>query len=210
MEKRQAFFGILVGTNGTGKTTQLQKLLKVNERNLVLPSGPYDPAWSGYKTLKDRIEYGPNVLDPKKTVTIPVIEGMGSFTGTRLVNVTNRAIFFDAVIDTNTGFRDGGLFMDDYRNYVLSKGTLRGAVSELFRARRHKRLDIFMACHGWEDVSRDLIAFNPTFFVFRTTLPPSQASVDKMANRDEFMKCIDRVNRITQSNPYYFERFQPA
>lgn len=207
---RQAKLMILVGTNGTGKTSAMKKLLAINERNLVLPSGPFDPGWNGYPALSARIDgYLPNPDNPRQQLPNPVVDELTTFKGTKLLHVTDRPIYFNAVLDTHKGFQNGGLFLDDFRNYILTKGTLKSNVGELFRARRHKRLDIFMACHNWEDVSRDLVAFNPSFVIFKTTIPPTRNSVDKMANVEAFLAAVERVNRKAKENPYYCELFEP-
>ncbi len=209
--KRKALLAIFIGTNGTGKTTLMKLLLDANERNLIIPSGRDDIAWRGIPELTYQGALVDDTMRPGKkmhTVLVPEIE---EFTGNRLLHVDGDPRIFNAVSDRRTGFRNGGLFMDDFRNYVFTKGTLRQEVDGLFINRRHRMLDICMACHGFEDVSRDLLRFEPILFIFRTTLPPTDASVEKMANADQFLATIDEVNyRAANGEPYYFEPFKPA
>jgi hypothetical protein len=210
MSERQAAFGIFIGTNGTGKTSRMKELLPANARNLIIPSGRDDVAWRGLPELTWNAAWIEDEMKPGKKVNAVQVAELNTFTGNRLFQVDGKPILFDAIAHRQTGFRNGGLFMDDYKNYLFSRGSMRQEVDGLFINRRHKMLDIFMACHGFEDVNRDLLRFNPTLFLFRTTLPPTDASIDKMANADAFLATVARVNQRAQANPYYFEKFQPA
>ena len=215
-EERKALLSISVGTTGTRKTTNMKELLVVNERNLVIPNGRDDKAWFGYPELTCRGEYYTDPLDPNPNNrrTRVVINELDTFTGTRVLHVDGDQRIFDAVVDNTRGFKGGGLFLDDFRNYILTKGTLKQNVDAMFRNMRPRMLDIFMACHSWEDVSRDLMRFDPLLFVFYTTLPPTEASIDKMGNRAEFLAVIDEVQRVNgkrvPTERHYFKRFQPA
>ena len=50
--RRLAKFYILVGTNGTGKSTVMKKFLSVNERNLVIPPNRFDQTWDDVPEIK--------------------------------------------------------------------------------------------------------------------------------------------------------------
>lgn len=204
---RDAVLTISVGKNGTGKTHQLKKLLGVNRRNLVIPSNRMDPAWQGLPELKWSTEYRPDPFHPTKKVPTVVIHDLNTFTGTRVLHVDGQTRVFNAVTEELTGYRDGGLFLDDFRRYAMSKGTLSREADRLFIGRRHRMVDIFMACHGFEDISRDLIRFGPTVFIHHTTLPPTDASVNKMPESERFLEAVARVNRRALADKYYFERF---
>lgn len=207
---RKADLKILVGTNGTGKSTVLKKYLQVNERNIIIPSGRDDIAWRGIPELKWRMVLVPDPLNPGKQMKRVVVDQLNTFTGNRVFHVDGNTLLFDAITDQVHGFRNGGLVLDDFRNYVFSKGTLSSGTSGVFINRRHKMLDIYMACHGFEDVSRDLVRFDPTLIIFRTSLPPNDASLAKMANGAAFIDTVRRVNSKATANPYYCEAFRAA
>lgn len=207
---RQAAFGIFIGTNGTGKTSRMKELLDVNARNLIVPSSRDDVAWNGFPELKWSVSYEPDPFRPERKVASVMLPTLNTFAGSSLLHVDGNIQVFDAVLNRTKGFRNGGLFLDDFRNYVFTKGTLRSEVDGLFINRRHRMLDIFMACHGFEDVSRDLLRYGPTLFIFRTTLPPNDSSVAKMANGPEFLATVERVNERAKRNPFYFEQFVPS
>lgn len=214
--KRRPLLAIAIGTTGTGKSTLIRKLLKVNPRNLILPSNQADAnkTWPNIPALTYRWQWIEDETRPGKQTNAVVVENMDTFTGTRLLFADGQPHVFDAAASGQHGFNarptgPAGLHLDDYRNYLYSKGTLRQPADMLLRNRRHRMLDITMACHGFEDVSRDLMRFDPILFVFRTTLPPNEASVDKMRNPG-FAEMVDRVNQRAQQNPHYFEAFIPS
>lgn len=205
---RDAVLTISVGKNGSGKTTQLKKLMGVNKRNLIIPANRLDPAWAGIPALTWHIDYLPDPFNPQKKVPTVIIPELNTFKGNRVLHVDGQSRVFDAVTDDLTGYRNGGLFLDDFKNYAFAKGTLRREITRLFVGRRHRMVDIFMACHGFEDVSRDLMKFGPTMFIHHTTLPPNAASVDKMPDGDRFLNTVARVNRrAVAGEKYYMERF---
>lgn len=209
MSTREATFKILVGTNGTGKTTLMKKFLVLNERNLIIPSGRDDTAWHGYPELNWKAQWIEDPMRPGKQTNVVRIEDINTFTGTRVLHVDGNPRIFDAVTDGQFGFRNGGLFMDDFRQYVFSKGTLTNGVNSLFMSRRHKMVDVFMACHSGQDISADLIRFNPDIIVGYTTLPPNDTVLNKLPDGVAFLETVKRVNTINEQKPagqrYYFE-----
>lgn len=214
--KRRPLLALLIGTTGVGKSTLIKKLLKVNARNLIIPSNQADAnrTWPGIAPLAWRWQWIEDETRPGKQTNAVVVDKLDSFKGARLLFADGQPAVFDAAASGKHGFNaqpqgSAGLHLDDFRNYLYSKGTLRQPADMLLRNRRHRMLDITMACHGFEDVSRDLMRFDPILFVFRTTLPPTDASVDKVQNPG-FLDMVERVNQRAQQNPHYFEAFIPS
>lgn len=212
--ERQAELAILIGTNGTGKSTALKALLKMNVRNLIIPSSRSDTAWQGVPELETYVTYGPDPDNPRREIPIPRIKELGSFTGNRVLHVDGNARLFDAVCDPRTGYFNGGLILDDFRRYIYTKGTLRSTVDGLFINRRHRMLDIYMACHAFQDISADVFRFDPMLYVGYTSLQPSEAVRGKVRRWEQLLQVIDRVNRTNQQRPegqrWYKEAFNPA
>lgn len=212
MSTRQAAFRIFIGTNGTGKTTTMKKYLAVNDRNLVVPSSRDDPAWRGYPELKWEVREMPDPFTGKNVRAV-VFPEMHTFTGTHIVNVDGDLRIFNGIIDQTRGMKRGGLFLDDFRMYIYSKGSISQEAVKLFIGRRHRELDIFMACHKGSDISSDLLGFNPDLVVGYTTSPPNDNTLAKVPNGQAFMDTCQRVNAINLKQPEgkrFYKELVPA
>lgn len=217
MSERMALLECYVGTNGSGKTFQMKKNLPMNARNLILPSSRADKEWHGIKELKPVLKFRLDERDPRGQRRIPyyTIPDLATFRGNRVLHVEGQyaAEIFDAVIDPRTGFRDGALFMDDFKNYIPSQALLPGNVRTMFGNRRHRMLDIFMAAWTFQDINAEIIGFQPQWFVFNVTRPPSKAVEEKV---DDFPGLLATYHRVRQHNAalpagrkWHFEPFPP-
>lgn len=197
---RTAKFVVFIGTNGTGKSTIMKKFLNFNRRNLIIPANSYDKAWDNIPELK--VVW----IEAQKKYIIPEIN---TFQGTKKIIIYDPKIF-KAVTDQYNGFKNGGLFMDDFKNYIPSKGSLPPDVNRLFSDRRHKMIDIFCATHSFQKINADLFDFSPTIFCFNTTRPLADYLVQKVGNFEGLKTVYDRVKLKAKQNPHYFEIFDPG
>jgi predicted ATPase len=223
---RKAAFDILFGTNGTGKTTVMKKLLAINSRNLILPANRLDKAWNEYpeinvqkilievtKGKEDDFEYffkarGEEAMLLQRRFKERLSKELQTFKGNKKIFAPHREIF-NVIIHPEKGFVNGGLFIDDFKNHI-PKNNLPANVQSLFGDRRHKMLDIFMAAHSPTDMPPKLLDFQPTIYLFFTT-----SNFERAENKyqEEIMKRLQdaqvRVNKIahpkTGINPYHFE-----
>lgn len=209
MTTRKAFLYLFVGTNGTGKTTRAKDLLGINERNLILPSNRLDTAWQGYPELAWKVDHEPDPMNPGKQRRVIYCPEMATFTGTRVLHITEPAIM-QAVTDEVRGFRNGFLFVDDFRNRMPHKGDLPADVLQLLTGRRHRMVDIALAMHSFQDMNLQLMQFQPELFIFRTTLPPNDAVEGKVADWQGLVATANRVNERARQDRFYFEHFVPA
>lgn len=198
---REAAFRIYIGTSGTRKTSDIKRLLTPARRNLVIPSGRDDTAWHEFPELTYRVEQVEDPFRPGRRIPRVIVDELHTFTGTRVLHVDGKQPIFDAVIDPVHGYRNGRLVMDDFRNYIFSKGQLRSEVAALFRNRRHKMLDLFLACHSMEDVSREILALNPMLVVGYTTTMPTDTSLAKIPNGDKLLATIAHANAVNIDRP---------
>ena len=206
---RKAFLYLFVGTNGTGKTTRAKDLLAVNERNLIVPSNKLDSAWQQYPELKVKVEHEPDPMNPGRQRRVVYCPEMATFTGTRVLHIADPAMLH-AITDERHGFRNGLLFIDDFRNRMPHKGDLPSHVLELLTGRRHRMVDIALAMHSFQDMNLQLMQFQPELFIFRTTLPPNDAVEGKVADWQGLVATANRVNTRATTDRFYFEHFIPA
>ena len=211
-QTREAAFKVFVATSNCGKTTDIKTLLTPKRRNLVIPSGRDDVAWHGYPELTYKVVMEEDEWRPGKQKAVVRINELQTFTGTRVLHVDGKQQVFDAVVHSVTGYKRGRIVMDDFRNYVFSSGTLRHEVATFFKNRRHKMLDIFMACHSPEDISRDILALNPTLVIGMTTTNPTDTTIGKLPGGQAFLDTVLRVREKNQKLPelqrWYKEQIQ--
>lgn len=214
MNTRQAALRIYLGTNGTGKSTLMKSMLPVNERNLIVPSNRHDPAWDGIPELKMKPVWMQDETDPdgKKMVKAMVVDGINTFRGNRVVHVDGDPERFAAICHPDLGFLNGGLVLDDFRNYIPSKGNLRTSVWQLFSGRRHRAVDIFMAGHALEDVNGQFQQCNPTLVIGMLSREPNDGVWDKIPDAERLLDLVRRVRERNLAMPenrrHHFEKFQ--
>jgi len=211
-------FIILIGTNGTGKTTKIKELLKIFPRNLILPANSYDPGWRDFRfdyrlEVKKGWKKVQRSSDPKDVKDKPMfyVPGINQFTGLAKLKPEHSEIDFAEVLKTvtadETGFAYGGLVIDDFKNYIISSGLLPSSIKNFFIGRRHREVGIYMACHGWTDINRELLNWNPELWIHKTKAPPHDTFMSKIdpIRHAELHEVIRRVN--SHPNDWYMERF---
>lgn len=211
--ERQGKLWLFVGTNGTGKTTKLKQCLAMNTRNLIVTPSAHDKGFSAAKKLQStRLAEPYECMRYKLDTVYPTLN---RFTGNRKIFGYDKLDVYP-VMDPERGFMCGGIFLDDFKGYVISKGQLPGIVDRFFKDRRHKELDIFMACHSWKEVNPEIFNYKPECWLFYTTRPVNDTPDmrEKVINLDELIEKQNRVNEINRKLPelerFHFEYFKPA
>lgn len=210
--ERIGAFLILVGTNGTGKSHLQKSLLKYNKRNFIIPANRYDENWDSVPEIRVKetpLRYG------KTAYRIPDIN---KFAGNRKLTIDDDEIFKE-ICDQDRGFVNGGLFLDDFKNYIPATGRLPRHVNRLFSDRRMKMLDIFGAVHSFQKINPDFFDFDPTLIIFQTTRPINEDLRSKIGNYEQLEEIVNRVNIRSKTpgknfhpvnNRFYCETFNPA
>jgi len=219
---REGVLFAFIGVNGTGKSTLMKSFFKINLRNLILPANMLDASetWGRYPVVKPTFTHEKDKYSLKqKTNLVFYLPKVKTFSGIRIVNVgefntgEHKRDFFETIGDVDrlaTAYTDGGLFIDDARNYIISKGQLPNRTIKMLTGRRHMMLDIFLAYHSFNDVNRDLIQYKCKFFLFRTDLPPSDAVMEKIALKEDMIEAIAYINNRSKKEPHYCEPFDPV
>ena len=185
---------IVLGFNGTGKTTLIKKLFsnalnQPNRRGLVIT--PDDREWLSVPLVCDRFP-----------------ERISRYVGAR------RMIFNQpSISEQNKGqknsieyasdcFSNGMLVLDDCRSYLSSNTS--SEVHNLLIRRRQKSIDIIVAGHGFTEVPPKFFTFADKIILFKTK-DNIHKRKDVLRDFDKMLEAQQRVNEKALSNPYYFE-----
>jgi hypothetical protein len=177
------FFGIFIGTNGTGKTTQILKLCYAAKKTILIPANLYDEKYKSF-----------DYLSPEDL--------KNDFTDIKLYYNYNYKI--DQLLPKikNTLF-----VIDDFKNYIPNNGALNKIWQNFFSSRRHMNNDIILSTHSIHRVNPFLFDFNPTLILFKTTRPINKSLKEKIINFEDLEKAQKRINVNSVKNRYYFESF---
>ncbi len=185
---RPATFTLIVGTNGTGKTTQLLKLLEKQAKKrkvFIVDSFSMDEKTRNFKEI--------NVSD--KALIDSLENGIYRINITRFE--TKTWYFIWAFI------HDALIVFDDATSTWESK--LLKYQKKLLNNRRHKDLDLFFVVHGFRTVPPALVDVFTHLAVFKTAKTGALTSTQKskMVNFDKVQAAIDKVNK--NASPYYYK-----
>jgi GTPase SAR1 family protein len=175
---------IIVGTNGTGKTTILKKLVlnelkKKNSHILVVV--PDDMEWNSipwvHPSFKQRIEW---YVGARKICYIPGLLPI-----------------------INDNFKNGMVVFDDCRAYFTS--SIDQDLHNLLIRRRQKMMDVVAVGHGFTEVPPKFFTFATHYILFRT-IDNVERRKDVLGGNYEKMKEAQiRVNKKAEKDPHYFE-----
>lgn len=180
---RAAKLIIILGFNGTGKTTLLKKIVSneiKKKDSKVLIVTPDDAEWN---------EYPYNYIQNANQL---------NFEG------ANRTIYneYDTLQKIQAFYRKGMLIFDDCRSYLRSNTEM--SIHNLLIRRRQKMIDIIAVGHGFTEVP-------PKFFTFASEIILFQTK-DNIGKRKYVIRDFSRmelaqktVNQKALTDKHYFE-----
>lgn len=218
--ERMVFFNLFIGMNGSGKSHNMLKWLRLNKRNLILPASRADKQWKGIPELTPKVVFVKDRMSPNPDARRAqwIIPGINNFEGNRVVHIEGsdqeREGIFNAIIHPQYGYHDGGMFMDDAKNYIRTKGNLPGHVRTFWGNRRLHMVDIFMAAWQFQDVNADFFGFGGLqMFVFNVERPPNRSVLEKAPDPEGLVRVYERVRAKNAALPrdrrWYYEPFPP-
>ena len=173
---RQSLFFIIVGTNGTGKTTLLNELIR--------------------KTGKKALIIDPDGMEWKEIKEIEPIQASDFSSGYAKILAPS-----SEEIDEVINFQNGSLVLDDCRYYLKSR--MEESIRKILIRRRHNSIDVFAVSHGLSEVPASFYTFATHLICFKTndSLVRLRNNTDKekIAN---LRKAIDSVNRHPDHHHY--------
>jgi len=213
-------FLLFIGMNGSGKSHQMKKWLRLNKRNLILPASRADKQWLGIPELVPEVRFVRDRMNPSGNGkrAMFVVPGIDDFTGTRVVHIEGsdleREGIFNAIIHPQHGYHNGGMFMDDAKNYIRAKGNLPGHVRTFWGNRRLHMVDIFMAAWQFQDVNADFYGFGGLqSFVFNVERPPNRSVLEKCPDPEALLLAYNRSclhnRRLPSNKRWHFEPCPP-
>lgn len=224
MNERLAELAVMVGTPGSGKTHLIKRILAAlmaaqgdSYRALIFPANRDDPAWWGRRVLGGRMVLKPDPMKPAKGggfADSPAFEYDEplTFKGERVVYIDGNTRKLPAAVDPGKGMKGGAIVVDDFKNHIPSDSNLPAWVNAWLGSRRHMRQDIFLACHGFNEVPVRLLAKGPRVFVFQTTVGLTDSVWEKYPQAAALQQVVERVNAVNAKLPenerHYFEQFQ--
>jgi len=214
---RIATFDLMLGTNGSGKSHILKQLLKINKRNLIIPPR-LDNTWDNIpeintENILNKVGYSDwdvffrnsnnvELLKARQRFGYLLSQELFNFSGSRKIYIDDEGLF-KIIVHPDYGFKRGGLFLDDFKDYIPSN-KLPKFVHRMLSNRRFRELDIFAATHSPLFVPVRMFAFNPTLYLFKITDSFERAK-DNFLKYDELVALQKIVNERAKSDPHYFK-----
>lgn len=177
---------LVIGTNGTGKTTYLFKAMQAVKgfrRVLVVDFENAERAWQPFKEI-----------DPADR------DDMIGFHGIRRINW---AQYGDGTLQLlRRHYRNGIIIFYDCRTYL--KASMEDELHQLLIGRRQYMLDFFVVAHSFQDVLPKFFQFTTDIVLFRITRPIDDRK-RMLSNPTQVIAAHERIQRNAQTNPHYHE-----
>lgn len=179
--QRKTELNLVVGANGTGKTTFLQKeVLKIRTKNLIITPDPAE--WKQYNTITTPDEI-------------------------RNLQGTARIIYEDSstlqIIKEN--FFGGALILDDAMAYLNEQTP--GMMQYLYIRRRQFGIDLYIVAHGLRQLPPKCFTFVSWLILFNSVENFSARKQELIS--ELYNKVVEAQTRISKKvqagNPYYYE-----
>lgn len=178
---RAAKMTVLLGTNGTGKTTLLRHILESSgQRCLVI--------------TPDDVEWGDYPLTDLRTADDFKFDGICRhiFNPHKECGTLQRIAYF----------KQGIIVFDDCRAYL--KSSTHDAIHELMIRRRQREVDIFAVGHGFNEVPPVFFTFSTEMILFRTTDNIVRRK-NCLKDYEAALQAQQRINSQAKKEPHYFE-----
>ena len=182
---RTAKMIMIIGANGTGKTTLLKNILAMSgQRALVIE--PDDTEWN------DKDAYG-NEMYPENQL---LSRQDYVFTGVQ------KHIFGPRTLAAIKAFKKGIIVFDDCRTYLGDKTD--EEIHDLMIRRRQRMVDFIAVTHSFTEMPRRFFPFTSDIFLFQT-----KDQIDMRAsvalNVNDLKRIQAEVNAEARTNKHYYK-----
>lgn len=180
--QRDAQITIVIGRNGTGKSTFCEKIVKgIGARALAVTYNGMPKIWRPYPEVD---------ITHKKKMTFP--KGIRQVIAGRYEEGRNKNRVFEHIY---RNYRDGMIIWDDCRGYINSAVDDNKYFRQLLLDFRHRMLDIIFVVHSPADVPPRVWGFTSTVWVGATDALVNKSQV-RTSSADRIIKTQEEVNRI--------------
>ena len=180
-QPRRAKLTILLGFNGTGKTTMLRRIVTASAQRTLIVT-PDDVEWTDLpiNELQSRDDY--------------------AFQGIQR-HIWNP----DNTLDRISKFKKGILVFDDCRSYFQDHTAPR--VRDLLIRRRQREVDVFACGHGFTQVPPVFFTFASDYILFRT-VDNIDRRRDCITNFEFLKQSQAFVNHKAKTDPHFFRHIK--
>lgn len=189
VEGRRPFMTMVLGTNGTGKSTIMREILeKCNAKKALIVTNHIEE-W------RDVVEVD---LSKKEDFLYTGIRKTRCYQPTRTDVGTLAKLRY---------FRKGIIVFDDARLYMKDAKT-DNLIEDLMISYRQQELDIFVVAHGFTKVRPVFYSYVSNIILFRTL---DSVQYRKMELGENYQRIIDaqaEVNHKSLQNPHYYKRIK--
>lgn len=176
---------LIIGVNGTGKTTVEAELvnhfLSKNHRALIVTPNPDE--WTQYPDVKSDAKSLSSFVKAARILANPF---------------NNDTI----VTDLYTGYKNGLLVLDDMRVFVDNR--VDKFLEAILIDRRHRNVDILAVAHSFETMPKSFYRYANTIILFKTSGKINDRKKE-LVNPEAFEAAQIRVNEKAETDPYYYE-----
>ena len=167
---------LIIGTNGTGKTTLLKRLIdESNKKTFIIE--PDGMEWEEVPEIT--IENFDKFLDIDRSVKGRIIAPEPDD------------------LETFIEFQNGNLVLDDCRYYLKSR--MEEQIRKVLIRRRQNNVDIYAVAHSLMDIPAQFWVFSTHLILFKTT----HSRVSQAREFKHIQEHIKEVN--SHPNPYHFK-----
>lgn len=184
---RSSELNVIVGFNGTGKSTLIQKFidLEVQKRKgrvMIVTPDPFE--WKHYPEVNPMDpDCFKNIASPQKIIFEPGV--------------------IELIADQYNGFFDGLIAFDDCRSYT--KPNIQEALRTLIIRRRQRSHDIIAAGHGITEIPPVFITYANRYSIFYTQDNPDRRKEELGTAYEPFKQATLDVNAKFNSDPHFFK-----
>jgi len=179
---------VIIGTNGTGKTTLVRRIVQnASQKTLIIT--PHDNEW--------------NELDPNGVPLFPENE-LRCASDYNFTGVQKHIYDPDRTLKLIRNFTRGLIVFDDCRVYLDARTDKE--VHRILISSRQNMIDEIFVAHGFTEVPPKVFTFATEYFLFRTEDNISRRKF-YVKNYPLIEKMQDKVNKASAYNPHHFEHF---